>query len=132
MLGLQVEPILHGELELLAGLPEDFHGQVLDPFLTILEAQLVELETAIQERNLQAVQNLAHKVKGANRNLGFTGLASLAEDMEKEAKRGNLATLDQVGALRREVRAVQEYIAVKRDLPDQGAASIPSPENNGL
>ena len=112
--------------------PEDFHGQVLDPFLTILEAQLVELETAIQERNLQAVQNLAHKVKGANRNLGFTGLASLAEDMEKEAKRGNLATLDQVGALRREVRAVQEYIAVKRDLPDQGAASIPSPENNGL
>ena len=91
---------------------ENFHDQVLGPALTILEAQLLELETAVQERTIRAVQQLAHKVKGAARNLGFTGLGTLAEDMEMEAKRGKLATLNQVGAFKSEVRAIQEYIRV--------------------
>ena len=90
--------------------PGGFQGAVLAPFRSLLDGHLLTLDRGILERNPAAVQLVAHTLKGAALNLGFTALGDAAERLELDARAGNLVTSDQAVPLHEAVRAIQAFI----------------------
>ena len=99
-------------LGLFEAMPGQFRSAVLVPFAAMLEGHLQALDRGLREGDPAAVQASSHAVKGAARNLGYHGLGTLAEAMERDAAQGSLAVA-QAGTARfqGEVRAVLAHLA---------------------
>jgi CheY-like chemotaxis protein/HPt (histidine-containing phosphotransfer) domain-containing protein len=76
--------------ELLEGCPGGFYEGILQPYLSITEGQLRELEQSLEQRDTRTIQTIAHTLKGSSLNLGFVGLGSHAKEVEVEVKQGTL------------------------------------------
>ena len=83
--------------------PGVFFQEILGPFEDQANQQIQELRTALAGDQAEAVRMLAHTMKGASRNLGFTALGMRAEALERLAKAGTLqdapALLDEIISL---------------------------------
>ncbi len=69
---------------------------VVSVFLRTLEQRIAELETAIQDQDTEAINQVAHTMKGSSSQFGaeeLTHLCSLAENMSKS---GNIQQIDRV------------------------------------
>ncbi len=76
--------------ELLDGSPGGFYEGILQPYLSITEGQLRELEQSLEKGDTRSILTLAHTLKGSSLNLGFVGLGSHAKEVEVEAKQGTV------------------------------------------
>lgn len=59
----------------------DFVERILTIFQSRCEADVVELEEAIQSSDLARVQRIAHRLKGACANAGATSLSTRANEL---------------------------------------------------
>ena len=69
---------LMGHAEMIQMILSTFNGEV--------PTDMAALQTAVNELDLIVIASLAHKIKGASRNVGSEAMASSAEIMEKSAK----------------------------------------------
>lgn len=78
------------QLRQLAGEDTDFEAELIEMFLQDAERSLRDLERAIAHRNLQAVEDIAHSLRGASANVGASALALVASQLEQIARNGQL------------------------------------------
>ena len=64
---------------------------ILGTFNGEVPTDMAKLQTVINNIDLTVIASLAHKIKGASRNLGSEAMASRAEIMKKLAKTERLA-----------------------------------------
>ena len=78
------------QLEHLAGGDKAFENELLQLFVGDTENSLSQLDAAISSNSQDAVQSLAHYIKGASANVGAVGMSQTAAQLEKLAKTGDL------------------------------------------
>src|SRR6185503_16497751 len=77
-------------------------------YLDDVARRLVALGLAAQARDQRAYLNVIHAIKGASGNFGAVRMARIAEASEREAKHGDLSSVDEaVVDLGRELEAVR-------------------------
>lgn len=59
---------------------------VLDLFMEVTEALLVELEAAIQHQDVAIVRRMAHEIKGSSYTVGAREMAQVCRELEKESE----------------------------------------------
>lgn len=80
-------------------------------FLDDVAKRVVALGLAAKARDQRAYLNVIHAIKGASGNFGAVHMARIAEASERQAKHGDLSTVDAaVVALARELEAVREVL----------------------
>lgn len=77
-------------LKQLADEDTDFEAELLALFLQDAERSLKDLERAIASRRLQAIEDIAHSLRGASANVGASALALVASQLEQVARSGQL------------------------------------------
>jgi PAS domain S-box-containing protein len=101
--------------ELFEAGPGGFHGQLLEPFVSLTEGQLRDLDASLARGDAPSTQAIAHALKGASRNLGFVGMGSHAEALELRARRGEADDPDaHAPALAAEFRRVRAFVERQR------------------
>lgn len=65
---------------------EEMMRMIIDTFNGEVPADLQTLQAAVESMDLTLIASLAHKIKGASRNVGSEAMATSAEIMEKSAK----------------------------------------------
>ena len=88
-----------------------FMCEMLDVFLKGLPERLVELRTALEENNANALARLAHNLKGTCLNFGTEPLATISVELEGMGKHEDIesapALLEQ---LQSEVLRLQKFV----------------------
>lgn len=96
------------QLHQLAGGDTAFEKELLEMFLNDAENSLQQLETALASNSVEAVEELAHYLKGASANVGAVALSQAAAQLERQAKQRKIVqaprTLAQLQSLCREVK----------------------------
>jgi len=87
---LQINPDLKRVLELRQILGKEETNSLVELYLKDTAELLRKLEQAIAERNLADVHHWAHRIKGASANVGANVVRLQAEQLEVEAKQGDL------------------------------------------
>lgn len=89
-------------------------SEIMSMFLEDLAKYLAALHSAIAERDVTALEHIAHAMKGASMNIGATGLAGISAKMENAAGAGGLTIISPLLLdLEAEVRRVQADIALE-------------------
>lgn len=78
------------QLRQLAGEDANFETELLTMFLHEAEKSLYQLEQAIAAQSVQAVENIAHSLRGASANVGAIAFAAVAFQLEQTARRGEI------------------------------------------
>ena len=87
-------------------------GPVIGVFLRSLDRRLVELERAVQARNAEAIDKVAHTMKGSSSQFGAEELAQLCKVAEQMGKNGNIQQIDRLFAqITRSVARVKQFFA---------------------
>ncbi len=102
------------DLEMLNGL-QDLLGDkfllLITTFISDCEARLGRLSAAAASMNLEIIKNEAHGIKGSSRNIGANGLAALCEEIERQARDGDLDDIE------KKISSVQQvFAAIKQEL----------------
>lgn len=87
---------------------------VIGVFLRSLDRRLVELERAVQARDAEAINKVAHTMKGSSSQFGAEDLAQLCLLLEQMGKNGNIQHVDRIYA-----RIVQAVGRVKHFFAEQ-------------
>jgi HPt (histidine-containing phosphotransfer) domain-containing protein len=72
------------------GLEEDEFLELVKLFVTTTASDLNKLQSAIDERNMKEVIEVAHSIKGASGNLGFQEMYDLTQGIEMNARKNSL------------------------------------------
>lgn len=81
---------------------------LLPRFLANRQADVRELEAALQRRDAEAVRRIGHQLKGAGGGYGFEDITRIGGDIESGARQGDFDRLAQlVAELKRYLEAVQ-------------------------
>ncbi len=116
--------------ELLDGSPGGFYEGILQPYLSITEGQLRELEQSLEKGDTRSILTIAHTLKGSSLNLGFVGLGSHAKEVEVEAKQGTLKNPGALAAaLQEEFRRVSLFAQRYRGQEGITSAAMPGDSN---
>ena len=78
---------------------EEMMQMILGTFNGEVPADMAALQVAVNNVDLTEIASLAHKIKGASRNVGSEAMASSAEIMEKSAKAGDASPMVEQMAL---------------------------------
>ncbi len=73
-----------------------FERELLSMFVDDTRSNLSELGDAVMARDAQRVTKLAHYLKGSCGNVGIMSLHSCAANLESQARRGDLASSQQL------------------------------------
>ena len=96
------------QLQQLAGGDTAFEKELLRMFVDDTEESLNQLAAAISAEQPDAVQEIAHYIKGASANVGAVGMSKTAAQIEMSAKASNLRgvprSLRQLQTLYREIQ----------------------------
>jgi HPt (histidine-containing phosphotransfer) domain-containing protein len=116
--------------ELLDGSPGGFYEGILQPYLSITEGQLRELEQSLEKGDTRSILTIAHTLKGSSLNLGFVGLGNHAKEVEVEAKQGTLKNPGALAAaLQEEFRRVSLFAQRYRGQEGITSAAMPGDSN---
>ncbi len=92
---------------------EEGLDELLDEYLNDTPSQLAKLREAVEAGNTDTIAMVAHTLKGSSGNLGIHAVYLLCQDLEQEAKTGNvsdgaasLATIEEAFSLAKEDLAV--------------------------
>ena len=93
------------------GLEEGEFRELVELFIEATTADLRNLLNAASQRDLLKVGELAHSIKGASINLGFTELSSLAKQIEMNARNNLLEGVPEtVSILGNHLNALKESL----------------------
>ncbi len=100
------------QLRQLAGEDSDFESELLNIFLQDARDSLQKLESAIASQSAQAVEEVAHSLRGASANVGASALSAVALELEQTAHRGDITSaLELLKQLKRHCRGIQSQFA---------------------
>ena len=107
------------QLKQLAGEDTAFEAELLQMFLQDAQSGFEALEKAIASRNVQAVEEIAHSLRGASANVGAIALAAAARQLETLARSGQLIDqFTEARALLRQMihhcQSIQNYLRSRR------------------
>lgn len=77
------------------GLEEDEFIEIVEIFLESADEDVVKLKEALASQNTVAASEAAHSLKGSAANLGFKDIASLAAQLENEARNNSVSGLQE-------------------------------------
>lgn len=84
-------------------------------YLENIAGRLERLEQAVQRRDIEEAQQLAHSIKGISGYFGALGMATLAGRMEQQARAGALSEFaETLGSLQQEFVRVREVLERER------------------
>jgi two-component system sensor histidine kinase/response regulator len=90
----------------------DLVNELVELYLNDTRLRLVQMRTALNERDAQKLQRTAHSLKGSSGNLGLRVMAALCLELEKTLNHKSLdATLGLVTRLEEEFRRVDQALA---------------------
>jgi len=100
----KVEPIVSSEVnvnKILERVDGDVEllTEVIDLFFAEIGVQLLEIKSAIADRNNTTVEHIAHAVKGAISNFGVESVTKAALQLEMIGRSGNLAQAEEAYAV---------------------------------
>ena len=72
------------------GLEEDEYLELVELFFETSKADLKNLRSAINKKDMEMIAEIAHSLKGAAMNLGLDEFIELAKTIEKTARDGEL------------------------------------------
>jgi HPt (histidine-containing phosphotransfer) domain-containing protein len=72
------------------GLEEDEYLELVELFIETSKSDLKNLQSAINNKNIEMIAGIAHSLKGAAMNLGLDYFLELAKSIEKTASDGEL------------------------------------------
>ena len=76
-------------------------------FLANREADVLQLEKALKQRDFEVLRRIGHILKGAGGGYGFADISTIGDAIERAAKSGEFETLErEVGALKRYLECV--------------------------
>ena len=78
------------QLNQLAGEAADFEAELLAIFLQDAESSVGEIENAIAVKDILAIEEAAHSLRGASANVGAKALAAVAGQLEQVARSGKM------------------------------------------
>jgi signal transduction histidine kinase/CheY-like chemotaxis protein/HPt (histidine-containing phosphotransfer) domain-containing protein len=103
---------------------EAIYRDILDEFCRDLDMMIDRVREARAKDSMELLAEVMHAIKGASRSVGALDLGNMAEDLEREAKRGAINTVEEkTGAL----LAVME--ALGRNINTALSASNPRDES---
>ena len=76
------------------GLEEDEYLELVELFIETSRSDLKNLQSAINNKNIEMITGIAHSLKGAAMNLGLDYFLELARIIEKTARAGELVETD--------------------------------------
>lgn len=94
----------------------DFLKDLIDSFLDDAPERLEAIRAGIQANDLATVLQASHALKSSSANLGALQLSNLCGVIEAQARRGNIASLEE-----KRIEAQAEFQNVRREmtsLPD--------------
>lgn len=72
------------------GLEEDEYLELVELFIETSKSDLKNLQSAINNKNIEMIAGIAHSLKGAAMNLGLDYFLELAKSIEKTTSDGEL------------------------------------------
>ena len=72
------------------GLEEDEYLELVELFIETSKSDLKNLQSAINNKNMEMIAGIAHSLKGAAMNLGLDDFIELAKTIEKTSRDGEL------------------------------------------
>jgi len=93
------------------GLEEDEFMELVELFLETGKSDLVQLEVAVQEENIEEVVKSSHSIKGASGNLGFKEIFEVAKGVELNARQNSLdGASEAVGTIKKQLDQIAKEI----------------------
>ena len=90
----------------------DLVSELIDLYIDDTQSRLIQMRTALKERNLKKLQTTAHSLKGSSSNLGIRGMTALCLELEKTlTHEGVDGASGIVTRLAEEFRRVQQALA---------------------
>jgi HPt (histidine-containing phosphotransfer) domain-containing protein len=68
------------------GLEEDEFLELVELYIETCSSDMLKLESAVQQGNIQRVVELSHTLKGSSGNLGFMDIFEKAKEIEAKAR----------------------------------------------
>jgi HPt (histidine-containing phosphotransfer) domain-containing protein len=72
------------------GLEENEYLELVELFIETSKSDIKNLQSAINNKNLELIAKIAHSLKGAAMNLGLDYFFELSETIEKTSRNGEL------------------------------------------
>lgn len=72
------------------GLEKEEYIELLELFIETSKSDLKTLQSAINNKNIEQIDEIAHSLKGASMNLGLDDFLELAKTIEKTSRDGEL------------------------------------------
>lgn len=119
--GVSSKPAIFNESDMLRRVADDRElvQMVVAAFLGDIGSRLVEIDTALTNRDLTAVRRLAHTVKGAASNVSADALVSTVRLIEAGAEQGDWQSVaERIEDLKRGVIGYRELLRVRGWLPN--------------
>ena len=68
------------------GLEEDEYLELVELYIETSKSDLINLQSAINSKNMEMIAGIAHSLKGAAMNLGLDDFLELAKSIEKSSR----------------------------------------------
>jgi HPt (histidine-containing phosphotransfer) domain-containing protein len=96
-------------------LEEEELSELLDLFLKTTSSELIELQSALKEKDTQAAERMAHSIKGAAGILGLLEIRDAAKRIETAARTNRLEEIEA------DLRIIKEKLEMIAEAPKRGS-----------